>query len=265
MAFIKIDREILSSYCFANPNHLKVWIWLLVKANFKKTFASLKIGKGCITVKVERGQLIFGRFKAEEELGLDGSMIYRILQKFEEQEQIKIEANNQYSIITICKYDVYQNNKSEIEQPTNNQSATYEQPTDSQRTADELDTNTSKEGKEGKEGKEIKEDISTDVKKNKYPTIIEVESYFLEKGSNKIESEKFFYFYESKGWKVGKSPMVKWKSAASGWISRNKPNNTKQFLTNNKKDNREYWEIHYGHLGKTKEEIMEMVANGQLD
>ena len=30
-------------------------------------------------------------------------------------------------------------------------------------------------------------------------------------------------------------------------------------------DNREYWEIHYGHLGKTKEEIMEMVANGQLD
>lgn len=160
MAFIKIDREILSSYCFANPNHLKVWIWLLVKANFKKTFASLKIGKGYITVKVERGQLIFGRFKAEEELGLDGSMIYRILQKFEEQEQIKIEANNQYSIITICKYDVYQNNKSDIEQPTNNQSTTYEQPTDSQRTADESDTNTSKEGKEGIEGKE---DILVDV------------------------------------------------------------------------------------------------------
>lgn len=160
MAFIKIDREILSSYCFANPNHLKVWIWLLVKANFKKTFASLKIGKGYITVKVERGQLIFGRFKAEEELGLDGSMIYRILQKFEEQEQIKIEANNQYSIITICKYDVYQNNILDTEQPTNNQRTTIEQPTQSQRVADELDTNTSKEGLEGKEGKE---DILVDV------------------------------------------------------------------------------------------------------
>ena len=32
-----------------------------------------------------------------------------------------------------------------------------------------------------------------------------------------------------------------------------------------KVDNREYWEIHYGHLGKTKEEIMEMVANGELE
>lgn len=30
-------------------------------------------------------------------------------------------------------------------------------------------------------------------------------------------------------------------------------------------DNREYWEIRYGHLGKTKEEIMGMVANGELD
>ncbi len=160
MAFIKIDREILSSYCFANPNHLKVWIWLLVKANFKKTFASLKIGKGCITVKVERGQLIFGRFKAEQELGLDGSMIYRILQKFEEQEQIKIESNNQYSIITICKYDVYQNNTLDVEQPTNNQRTSNEQPTQQTRTADELDMNTSKEGLEGKE---VKEDILVDV------------------------------------------------------------------------------------------------------
>lgn len=32
-----------------------------------------------------------------------------------------------------------------------------------------------------------------------------------------------------------------------------------------KVDNREYWQIHYGHLGKTKEEIMEMVANGELE
>lgn len=30
-------------------------------------------------------------------------------------------------------------------------------------------------------------------------------------------------------------------------------------------DNREYWEIHYGHLGKKKEEIMEMIGNGELE
>tara|TARA_R110002020_G_scaffold81777_1_gene202831 strand:+ start:5163 stop:5777 length:615 start_codon:yes stop_codon:yes gene_type:complete len=52
----------------------------------------------------------------------------------------------------------------------------------------------------------------------------EVADYFQEKGSNKKEAENFFYFYESKGWKVGDNPMKNWKMAASGWISRNNKN-----------------------------------------
>ena len=52
----------------------------------------------------------------------------------------------------------------------------------------------------------------------------EVAEYFQEKGSTKKEAENFFYFYESKGWKVGNNPMKNWKMAASGWISRNNKN-----------------------------------------
>jgi len=55
-------------------------------------------------------------------------------------------------------------------------------------------------------------------------TITEAIDYFKEKGSNKNEGEKFYYFYESKGWKVGKTKMKNWKMSASGWISRNKTN-----------------------------------------
>ena len=62
--------------------------------------------------------------------------------------------------------------------------------------------------------------IVSEKKKDIYPTIEEAEIYFKEKGSSKIESDKFFYFYESNGWKVGKNPMKNWKSAASGWLSR---------------------------------------------
>lgn len=53
-------------------------------------------------------------------------------------------------------------------------------------------------------------------------TITEAVDYFKEKGSNKNEGEKFYYFYESKGWKVGTTKMKNWKMSASGWISRNK-------------------------------------------
>ena len=52
----------------------------------------------------------------------------------------------------------------------------------------------------------------------------EVAEYFQEKGSTKKEAESFFYFYESKGWKVGDNLMKNWKMAASGWITRNKKN-----------------------------------------
>lgn len=51
--------------------------------------------------------------------------------------------------------------------------------------------------------------------------ITEVQSYFIEKLSTRKEGERFYYFYESKGWKVGNVKMKNWKMAASGWIARN--------------------------------------------
>lgn len=155
MAFIKLDRAIVDSYCFANPNHLKVWLWLLVKANFKKNYVPLAIGRGTTTIEVDRGQLIFGRFVAEKELKMDGSMIYRILKKFKDLGQIEIESNNQYSLITICKYDSYQNNKSKSEQQMNNHCTADEQQMNNECTADEQSLNTLKEGLEGKKSKEV--------------------------------------------------------------------------------------------------------------
>lgn len=53
------------------------------------------------------------------------------------------------------------------------------------------------------------------------PTLEECIAYFAEKGSTDVEARKFFLFYEGKGWKVGRNPMQKWRSSASGWILRN--------------------------------------------
>jgi hypothetical protein len=75
-------------------------------------------------------------------------------------------------------------------------------------------------------------ELNTDSKPKKIKTtppprgnpesIAEAIDYFKAKGSNKNEGEKFYYFYESKGWMIGKSKMKNWKMSASGWISRNK-------------------------------------------
>ncbi len=62
----------------------------------------------------------------------------------------------------------------------------------------------------------------------------EVFEYMVEKEFEfaKMESEKFINFFESKGWKVGKTPMKSWKSAVANWMinyyDRNKINTTKK-------------------------------------
>lgn len=54
-------------------------------------------------------------------------------------------------------------------------------------------------------------------------SVDEVKKYFEHLGLNGIsqeEAEKFWAYYKSVGWKVGKNPMKDWKSAAVGWKTR---------------------------------------------
>ena len=126
--WIKLHRVILESEVFASQKMLKIWIWCLCRANHKTKFVPMKTGRGETNVKVKKGQFLFGRFTAEEELFIDGSTIYKIMHKLKEIGNITIKSNTHYSVITICNYDKYQDVK-EIEvttneQPSNNQVTT---------------------------------------------------------------------------------------------------------------------------------------------
>lgn len=130
--FILLSRSILDSDVFASQKLLKIWIWCLCKANYKDKSIPLKVGKGERIIKVKRGSFLFGRFKAEEQLYIDGSTIYKLMQKLKDLEMITIESNNQYSVVSICNYDIYQNadnyKVTSKEQPSNNEVTTEGQP-----------------------------------------------------------------------------------------------------------------------------------------
>lgn len=57
-------------------------------------------------------------------------------------------------------------------------------------------------------------------KKFQKPTISEIEQYCFER-SNGIDPEKFFNYYESNGWMVGKNKMKNWKAAVHTWEKSN--------------------------------------------
>jgi len=48
------------------------------------------------------------------------------------------------------------------------------------------------------------------------PTVQEIKAYCRERNNN-VDAQRFFDFYEAKGWKIGKSPMKDWKAAVRTW------------------------------------------------
>ena len=52
------------------------------------------------------------------------------------------------------------------------------------------------------------------------PTIKEVSDYLLGRPSSTVNARDFWIFYDSKGWKVGKSKMKSWKAAIATWERR---------------------------------------------
>ena len=70
--------------------------------------------------------------------------------------------------------------------------------------------------------------IDIDIKKQRVvfekPTLLELKTYMLEIGMADV-SEKWFDYYESNGWLVGKNKMKNWKAAVRTWKNNNLTNN----------------------------------------
>jgi len=56
------------------------------------------------------------------------------------------------------------------------------------------------------------------------PSIVEIKTYMTEIGMADV-SEKWFDYYESNGWLVGKNKMKNWKAAVRTWKNNNLTNN----------------------------------------
>jgi hypothetical protein len=189
---IKLYRKILDHPVFAHQTALKIWIWCLAKASYKIRCLPIKIGKGSTIVTLNPGQFIFGRFKAEEQLGIDGSTIYKWIQKFASDDWglISIESNNQYSIVTVCNWDNYQGYEDEIEQPRSNHITTVEQLCNNHVTTVEHIQESNKKVKKVNKVKEVFVP----------PLVEDVIKYFVEKGYKIDAAKKAHEYYSVNDW-----------------------------------------------------------------
>ena len=127
--FVVINRNILDWEWFTDPNTLLVFMYLLIKANWKdKTWGKRKI---------KRGQLVTSLAKIAEETGLSVKNVRTALAHLEQTNQVANLSTPQYRIITIKNYSKYQDlaNKPAKQRQSNGKQTANERQTNGKQTA----------------------------------------------------------------------------------------------------------------------------------
>ena len=103
--YIKLHRKILDNpLVMKSSDHFAVWMYLLLNAAHKKYDTLI----GSERVTLNPGQLVTGRKKIAKDLKINESKIQRILKLFENCQQIEQQTNNLCRVISILKWDDYQ-------------------------------------------------------------------------------------------------------------------------------------------------------------
>lgn len=105
---------------------------------------------------------------------------------------------------------------------------------------------------------EIDKNNNNKTKRFVKPTLEEIKAFCLERHNN-IDPERFFSYYESNGWKVGRNPMKNWQRAIITWEKNNAPT---QSVKQSAKPQREST---YEHNLRVAKEIQERYGTRQYD
>lgn len=129
--FISLHRKLMDNPIWSDPHYLKLWMYCLFTASHKEHEQLV----GNQLVKLQRGQFVKGRFSLSEEMNkgmkpkqkLNDKTWWRYLENLEKWGMLTIKSTNKYSVVTIDKYDLYQDvfNKSDQQKsnscPSNDQ------------------------------------------------------------------------------------------------------------------------------------------------
>ena len=120
--WIKIHRKFLDWQWFEKSEAVHLFLYLLLKANHKDSQWQ--------GIDIKRGQFISSLGKISSDTGISLQSIRTLLNKLEKTNEIELKSTNKFTIVTICKYDCYQDENEETnKQLTNKQQTTNKQLT----------------------------------------------------------------------------------------------------------------------------------------
>ncbi|MCP4354671.1 MAG: hypothetical protein GY793_03360 [Proteobacteria bacterium] len=149
--YIKLYRQIVDWEWYDDINMSRLFIHLLLKANFQDAR-----WKG---VLVKKGSLITSLDSLSQQTGLSIQNVRTCLTRLKKSKEITIKTTSKFRIITVVSYDLYQSDNKQV---TGKQQATNNQVTSNQQTNNKQLTTT----KEVKEVKKEKDNLKVIQKGN---------------------------------------------------------------------------------------------------
>lgn len=196
MDYIKLSRKLMDWEWYSNINTCRLFIHMLLKANWKDGKFEGKI--------IPRGSFVSSLPKLAEETALTIREIRTAISHLKSTGEVTYKSHSKYTVFTVVNYVLYQTSDTQNDI----------QATDKRHSIDSL-TTTIEEKKEVKKGRNNNIFVP--------PTVLEVTEYCLER-KNKVDAEAFVNFYTANGWVQGKGKPIKdWKAAVRTWEKNSKP------------------------------------------
>ncbi len=171
MAFIKLDRKFFDNFLWKEDRTYSLaeaWIDLIQSARFE--VAPIKVMVKMKTITINRGELRASQRYLSNRWNWSVGRVNRFLKILENEQMIKRRREHSETIITLCKYDNYNNQM-------NTNGTAIDTDTEQQRNTDGtlIDTNNKKEKKD----KNLKKEKDVVVKRTDTPVpIFKSEKYF---------------------------------------------------------------------------------------
>lgn len=206
-SYIKLLRKLSEWEWYKDSKMVHLFIHLLINANFVDGRFKGK--------EIKRGQLATGLNSLSESTGISIQSIRTSLNKLKSTNEITSESTNDFSIITVVKYNVYQCFDKTLT------SKSTSKLTNEQQTINKQVTTIEEGNKERKELKAIK--ISFDK------SLFYDKVYFSTHFTEWTKEKKLYYYTSAIAYSTEGNKYVDWGKAISNWAKRDELQNKLKF------------------------------------
>lgn len=203
--FILLSRKMLEWEWWDDANMVKLWLYILLKANWKESKF-----KG---ETIPRGTFVTSTVQISVDIKMARSTVVRNLKKLENGHQISIKSNNKFSVISVINYakfqgDAYKSGHQKSEE------------TDNKWTSSETTSETT--SGHNRINKQVNKGNKKDKGNFVPPSLDDLRAYAQDIGYEAFNAEKFLSHYTATGWKAGRNRITDWREKVREWKSQDR-------------------------------------------